>query len=312
MEEVRKYYVGIDLGGTFIKGGIVDDLGNIVYQDKTPTESEKGSDGVANNIASLANSLMKKVGLTKDDIEGLGMGVPGMIDSKNGTVIYSNNLNWKDFRIGEKVSQLTGLRVKIANDANVAALAEVIYGCAKNYNTCVMFTLGTGVGGGIIINNNIYEGNGGAGELGHITYVKNGIECNCGRQGCYEKYVSARALSNRAKELMSQMDNEIPMRDDLVYASDLSDKYDQGDKCAIRIVDEYVEDFSNLVMSLCNSFRPEKIVIGGGICHAPKIIGMMADRCKMYNYGYKGSPAVQIVRAKLGNNAGILGAVTCF
>ncbi|MBR4943012.1 MAG: ROK family protein, partial [Clostridia bacterium] len=120
MAEVRKYYVGIDLGGTFIKGGIVDDLGNILISDKVPTESEKGADRVALNIANLAKSLMEKMGLTADDMEGIGMGVPGMIDSKAGVVTYSNNLQWKDFQIGKTVEEWTGLRVKIANDANVA------------------------------------------------------------------------------------------------------------------------------------------------------------------------------------------------
>ena len=204
MAEVRKYYVGIDLGGTFIKGGIVDDLGNIVWQDKTPTESEKGSDGVAKNIASLAKSLMKKVGLTKDDVEGLGMGVPGMIDSKNGTVIYSNNLNWKDFRIGEKVSELTGLRVKIANDANVAALGEVKFGAAKGCENAVMLTLGTGVGGGVVAEGVLIEGNKSAGaELGHSAIVAGGKQCTCGRKGCLEAYASATALIRDTKEAMT-------------------------------------------------------------------------------------------------------------
>jgi len=196
--QVRKYYVGIDLGGTFIKGGIVDDLGNIVYEDKTPTESEKGAEKVAENIAALAQKLLKKVGLGADDVEGIGMGVPGMIDSKNGNVIYSNNLAWKDFDIGPRVAELTGLRVKIANDANVAALGEVKFGVAKGYDSAILLTLGTGVGGGIVVDGKLIEGNKSAGaELGHSVIVANGEQCTCGRKGCLEAYASATAIIRR-------------------------------------------------------------------------------------------------------------------
>ncbi len=172
MTEIRKYYIGIDLGGTFIKGGIVDDTGNILVQDKVPTESEKGSNAVAKNIANLCFSLLERVNMTTSDVVGIGMGVPGMIDSENGEVVYSNNLGWEHFFISEEVKKLTGLTVKIANDANVAALGETKFGCGKNYNNTVMITLGTGVGGGIIIDGKLFEGNRSAGaEIGHSVIV---------------------------------------------------------------------------------------------------------------------------------------------
>ena len=299
------YLVGIDIGGTSIKIGLIQD-GQIIAKVEKPTNAFD----LIKQIETETTEIILSNKLTLNDISGIGVGCPGVIIG--GKVIESANLKLFDCDLTSILVEFFGVPVVVKNDADMATLAEHRFGAGVGAKNMLMLTIGTGVGGGIIINNEIYEGNGGAGELGHITYVKDGIECNCGRKGCYEKYVSAMALSNRAKEIMLNMENNIPLRDDLVYASDLSDKYDEGDKCAIKIVDEYVEDFANLVLSLCNNFRPEKIVIGGGICHAPKIIGMMADRCKMYNYGYKGSPAVQIVRAKLGNNAGILGAVTCF
>ncbi|MBQ8446931.1 MAG: ROK family protein, partial [Clostridia bacterium] len=201
--EVRKYYVGIDLGGTFIKGGIVDDLGNIVYEDKAPTESDKGAEKVAENIAALVKKLLERVELGADDVEGIGMGVPGMIDSKNGNVIYSNNLAWKDFAIGPRVSELTGLRVKIANDANVAALGEVKFGVAKGYESAILLTLGTGVGGGIVVDGVLIEGNKSAGaELGHSVIVAGGEQCTCGRKGCLEAYASATAIIRETKRAM--------------------------------------------------------------------------------------------------------------
>ncbi|MBR5139769.1 MAG: ROK family protein, partial [Clostridia bacterium] len=159
MTEIRKYYVGIDLGGTFIKGGIVNDKGEVVVKDKVPTESEKGSDGVSENIAALVASLLKKANMSSSDIVGIGMGVPGMIDGERGEVVYSNNLGWEHFFISDKVQKLTGIRVRIANDANVAALGETVFGCGKNYKNTVMLTLGTGVGGGIVIGGKLFEGN---------------------------------------------------------------------------------------------------------------------------------------------------------
>ena len=182
----KKYYVGIDLGGTFIKGGIVDNKGEILVLDKTPTESDKGAERVAENISALALSLLEKAKIDKADVVGLGMGVPGMIDSKNGVVTYSNNLNFEDFHIAESVANRTGLTVKIANDANVAALGEAKFGTAKGCENMVMITLGTGVGGGVIAEGKMLEGNRSAGaELGHTVIVCGGEQCTCGRKGCF-------------------------------------------------------------------------------------------------------------------------------
>ena len=156
----KKYYVGIDLGGTFIKGGIVDDEGKILLVEKTPTEKNKGKDGadaVAENIASLVKSLIQRQGLTSAEVVGIGMGAPGMIDSGAGVVMYWNNMGWKDFALGERLEALTGLPVRIANDANVAAIGEVKFGAAKNFNNAIMITLGTGVGGGIVVGGKLVE-----------------------------------------------------------------------------------------------------------------------------------------------------------
>jgi glucokinase len=199
----KKYYVGIDLGGTFVKGGVVDENGVILTQDKVPTEREKGGDKVVENIAYLTKKVIADAGLELSQVQGLGMGVPGMIDSKNGVVIYSNNLQWKDFAIGEEVSSQTGLSVKIANDANVAALGEVKFGAAKAYDNAIMLTLGTGVGSGIVIDGKLVEGNKSAGaELGHAVIVLNGEQCTCGRKGCLEAYASATALIRDTKRAM--------------------------------------------------------------------------------------------------------------
>jgi glucokinase len=185
---MAKYYIGIDLGGTFIKGGIVNENGEILICDKTPTEVEKGDKGVAANIVRLAKELLEKANIDISSVEGLGIGSPGMIDSGEGNVVYANNLGWENFRICDELSRLLGgVKVKIGNDANVAALGEVKFGAARNYSSAIMITLGTGVGGGIVIDGKLVEGNMGAGaELGHIVIVKGGEQCSCGRRGCFE------------------------------------------------------------------------------------------------------------------------------
>ncbi len=312
MAEVRKYYVGIDLGGTFIKGGIVDDLGNIVYSDKTPTESEKGADGVANNIANLTKALLARVGLGADDVEGIGMGVPGMIDSKAGNVIYSNNLNWKDFRIGEKVTALTGLRVKIANDANVAALGEVKFGAAKAYESVVMLTLGTGVGGGIVVDGKLVEGNKSAGaELGHAVIVAGGEACTCGRKGCLEAYASATALIRDTKRMMeAHKDSKMWEIGDLSKVTGKTAfDYKDSDVYAKAVVDNYLAMLACGITNMANVFRPEAVLLGGGVCaQGDNLIKPLQELVNKEIFAGDLGPQVPILIAELENSAGILGA----
>ncbi|MBQ8283796.1 MAG: ROK family protein [Clostridia bacterium] len=312
MTEVRKYYVGIDLGGTFIKGGIVDDLGNILFSDKTPTESDKGAAQVAKNIASLTTALLEKTGLTLDDVEGLGMGVPGMIDSKAGNVIYSNNLNWKDFRIGEEVAKLTGLKVKIANDANVAALGEVKFGGAKNRENVVMLTLGTGVGGGIIADGVLVEGNKSAGaELGHSIIVLNGEPCTCGRKGCLEAYASATALIRDTKRAM-QAHKDSKMWEigglEKVTGKTAFD-YKDCDPYAKEVVDNYIEYLAAGITNFANIFRPEAVLLGGGVCaQGDELVKPLQELLNRDLFAGTLGPQVEILTATLGNSAGLLGA----
>ena len=312
MAEVRKYYVGIDLGGTFIKGGIVDDLGNIIYQDKVPTESENGADRVAMNIANLVKMLMKKTDLNTDDVEGIGMGVPGMIDSKAGNVIYSNNLKWKDFRIGEKVGQLTGLRVKIANDANVAALGEAKFGAAKDYEDVVMLTLGTGVGSGIVAEGKLLEGNKSAGaELGHMVIINGGEQCTCGRKGCLEAYASATALIRDTKRAMTaHRDSKMWEIGDLdnVTGKTAFD-YKDCDPYAKEVVENYIGYLACGITDVANIFRPETVLLGGGVCaQGDNLVKPLQKLLDKDIFAGSLGPQVPILVAELGNSAGLLGA----
>ena len=310
--EVRKYYVGIDLGGTFIKGGIVNDLGEIVLEDKVPTESDKGADAVAQNIAKLARTLMDRLGLQKEDVVGLGMGVPGMIDSKAGNVIYSNNLKWKDFRIAEKVSELTGLQVKIANDANVAALGEAKFGAAKGYENVVMLTLGTGVGSGIVAEGRLLEGNKSAGaELGHMVIVAGGEQCTCGLKGCLEAYASATALIRDTKRAMEAHTDskmwEIGSLDKVTGKTAFD--YSETDVYAKQVVDNYVAHLACGITNAANIFRPEVVLLGGGVCaQGDSLIQPLQKLLNRDIFAGELGPQVPIRVAELGNSAGILGA----
>ncbi len=312
MEMQRKYYVGIDLGGTFIKGGIVDDLGDILLQDKTPTETEKGGEAVAQNIATLANSLLERMGLSKEQVVGLGMGSPGMIDSKSGTVIFAGNLNWKNFKVCERVSDLTGLEVKIGNDANVAALAEVKFGAAKEYDSAIMLTLGTGVGGGIVVDGKLIEGNLGAGaELGHVVIEPDGEACTCGRKGCLEAYASATAIIRDTRRAM--VEHKDSKMWEVGSLAEVTGKtafdYADTDVYAKAVVEKYVKMLACGITNYANIFRPEVIILGGGVCaQGDTLVKPLQRLVDKEIFAGEMGPQVPIVIAELGNSAGLLGA----
>ena len=179
----KQLYIGIDLGGTFIKGGIVTGEGEIITSGKIPTEADLGDARVADNIASLIDSLIEKSGASRGDILGVGIGSPGMVDSAEGTIIYANNLPFSYFPLAREIERRTGFSARVANDANAATLGEARFGSARGRSSVVMLTIGTGVGGGVIIDGKLFEGNRSAGaELGHMTLVSGGEMCSCGRR----------------------------------------------------------------------------------------------------------------------------------
>ena len=291
----------------------MDEAGAILVQDKTPTESEKGDRGVATNIANLAKKLLADACLTAKDVEGIGMGVPGMIDSKTGVVIFSNNLNWKDFHLAETVSEMTGLPVKIANDANVAAIGETKFGCGKAYDNTILITLGTGVGGGIVIDGKLFEGNRSAGaELGHSVIVAGGEPCTCGRKGCLEAYASATALIRDTKRAM-QANKDSKMWEvgslDNVTGKTAFD-YAECDESAKTVVENYIEKLGVGLTNLANEFRPQAIILGGGVCaQGENLLNPLQEFVDKEIFAGEKGPQVKLLIATLGNSAGLLGAV---
>lgn len=312
MTQIRKYYAGIDIGGTFIKGGIVDDLGNIICEAKVPTGAEGGGSAVAKNIADLISSLVKEAGLEKEDLKGVGMGVPGMIDSERGEVVYSNNLRWEHFLISDEVGRITGLPVKIANDANVAALGETRFGCGKDYKTTVLLTLGTGVGGGIVLDGRLYEGNRSAGaEIGHIVISAGGERCTCGRRGCLEAYASATALIRDTRRTMEAHPDsalwELGSLDNVDGRSAFD--YAKKDKYAAEVVNHYIEMLGCGIANIANELRPEAVILGGGVsAQGDNLIRPLEEFLAKEIYGGTRGPEVKLLVANLGNSAGLLGA----
>lgn len=308
----KNYYVGIDLGGTFIKGGIVHKDGTIVKDGKVPTESDLGAEKVAENIAALVKDLLVQTGIDKSEVVGIGMGAPGMIDSKTGTVIYSNNLHWKDFALGGNVEKRTGLPVKIANDANVAALGEVKFGAAKGREHVIMLTLGTGVGGGIIADGRLIEGNKSVGaELGHMIIVGDGELCSCGRRGCLEAYASATALIRDTKQAMEVHKDskmwEIGSLENVTGKTAFD--YKDTDIYAQEVVERYIRHLAYGITDFANIFRPEVVLLGGGVCaQGDELVKPLQAILDRDLFAGKLGPQVKIEIAQLGNTAGLLGA----
>ena len=307
------YSIGVDIGAMSIKIGVVNQLGQILY--KTTFKTDKNHllaiDGIAKNIKGLLNE--NNISIT--DVKGIGVGCPGAVNSKTGVIDFLPNLDWENIAITDLLKNHFKLPVKISNDANVATLGEAIYGCAKDFNSAIMFTLGTGVGGGIIIDKKLFEGELSRGaELGHITLFLDGKECTCGRKGCIEQYVSAKALIGQTKvtmeqNLASKMWDYVGGDIDKVDGKTAFECSKIGDKTANEVVDTYVYYLGESILNMLNIFRPQAFILGGGISNAGDyLVDKVKAYCESKNYGYKKAPKTQILRATLGNDAGIIGA----
>ncbi len=305
------FYLGIDLGGTFIKGGICNEKGEILVQESIPTQVQAGNCKIVENICTLARFLCVKLKIKLTDCYGMGIGVPGMIDSSSGEVIFAGNLGFENFNLKNAVMQELKIPVVIANDANVAALGEAKFGAGKNYKDSVLITLGTGVGGGIIINGKIFAGNRSAGaEIGHMIINVNGNQCTCGLKGCYEAYASASALIKLTKEKMEQNKNSVLWNVGLDKIDGATAfKYASIDETAKQIVEEYLDYVAVGLVNVANVFRPQIILLGGGISNeGDNLVIPLRERLnKMIFAGDKG-PKVELSVASLKNKAGLLGA----
>ena len=307
------YYLGIDCGGTYIKGGIVDETGKIYVKDKIPTEVKKGTGKIIENIATLAITLAEKLGISISSVKGMGIGIPGIMDEKKGVVIRAYNLNLFDAQIIKPLEERLKIKVSISNDANCATLGEGLFGSGKGENSVILITLGTGVGGGVLINKKLLETNLTQGlELGHIVIKANGRKCSCGLKGCFEAYSSATALVKEGKKqakknknslLYLESDNGKNITSELIFA--LAKK----DDTAKNVIDDYIKHLSIGLTSLANVFRPNSIILSGGISAQGENLILPLQR-RLDNQIFGGSASVRVIikEATLKNDAGLLGA----
>ena len=312
-----RYSVGIDLGGTNIVAGVVDSKYNIVARAECKTAIPRPESDVCDSMAAIVKEAVKKAKLKMEDIDYIGIGVPGAVNPETGIVETCPNLLFKNWDIRKMMNDRTGKYIKIENDANAAALGEFLAGSAKNCRNAVAITLGTGVGGGIIVDGKIYSGSNFAGaELGHMVIVKDGKECGCGRKGCWEAYASATALINMTKEAIRNEKPEFSYMlnlcdDDInnVTGKTAFDAQIAGDPTGKAVVDEYISYLACGITNVINIFQPDVLCIGGGVSKQgdnllnPVRAIVEAERITKHN-----DKQTYICAATLGNDAGIIGA----
>ena len=308
------YYIGVDLGGMSIKAGVVNDKGEILHSEKVSTGRERYYTHILKDMADLCKKVVAEAGLVIADIESIGVGSPGIPDKKAGILISSNNLGFTNVPIKEELQKYFDLPVYLDNDANAAALAECVAGASHDVDHSVLITLGTGIGGGVIIDNKIYSGFNDAGsELGHMCIVHEGIQCSCGRNGCFEKYASASALISQTREAVinnpkSKMNESIGGDLDKVDARTAFDAQKLGDETADKVIKKYIEYLADGVMNIVNMLFPEVIVIGGGVGNeGENLFKPLRKAMKKREYTHD-VPATKIKGAEMGNKAGIVGA----
>ncbi len=302
-------YMGLDVGGTFVKGIIIDENGKLICEDSIPTVT---GEGLADCIEALAETLVRHSGLMFSAIEGAGVGCPGLIDSAEGKVIFAGNMRLRDYPLQKLLQDKLGITVKICNDANAAALGEARFGAGKGYKDSVLITLGTGVGGGIVIDGKLFEGYKSAGaEIGHTVIEQGGARCTCGRRGCFEAYCSARALTARTKWAMEE-DTSSAMWN--TYTNDTADgrtafEYMDTDRTARKVVDWYLKYLNCGIANMANIFRPQIIMLGGGVAaQGTRLSAPLQQMLDKEIFAGTDYAPVKVECATLGNRAGAYGA----
>lgn len=313
------YHIGVDLGGTNIAAGIVDDNGNLIIRRSTKTGRHRAFSEIMADLLTLCDEIIEKANIDVSQVTTIGIGTPGNVDPHANRVIFGNNIpsfTGADFDEIVK-SHFPHMELYLDNDANVAVLAEVLCGAAKGRKNVLMVTLGTGVGGGIIIDGKICQGfNGAAGEIGHIIIEHDGVPCNCGRRGCWEQYASVTALVRETQEELKKYPNSIIHKNkSKISGLTAFDAMRCGDECGKAIVDKYIEYIGIGLVDMINVLQPEIVIIGGGISkEGDYIILPLREYVKknVYTSSIPEFPQTEIVAAKMGNDAGIIGAALLY
>ena len=316
------YRIGIDLGGTNIAAGLVNEKFEIIAKESTSTlANQRPSEEIVADMAMLCKKLCADIGITEADVDAIGVVSPGVVDDKTGTVILARNLGFENFPLVPLLRELVSVpNIYIENDANAAAWGEAIVGAAKGSRDSVMITLGTGVGGGIVSDGKLFKSfNSAAGELGHMVIEVDGRPCSCGRRGCWEAYSSATGLINMTKDKLAECEAQgrATVMTDLVAARGkvtgriAFEGMRQGDEAAKEVVDEYIKYLASGLASMVNIFQPEVLSIGGGISNEGQyLLDLVTPLVHEQQFGYGLFKSTDLRIAELRNDAGIIGAAS--
>ena len=301
---MKQYHLGLDVGGTNLVAGVVDENYRILTKCSCPAGAGRSIEEITGSMAQVSREAVCLAGLKMNQIAGWGIGMPSCVNQKTNLLVHANCFGWKNIPIYKYLEPLLPLPVKIENDANCAAYGEALAGAARGYNDLLMLTLGTGVGGGLIIDKKIYKGADGMGaELGHTKLVYNGKLCTCGQRGCLEAYCSATALIRHAKETTGK-DMDAKMVFDGVKA---------GDKMCMELVEDYIAHLAAGISTFITIFRPEMIILGGGMANAGDALFVpLNEQLKDCTFGAAEIGIPTVIPATLGNNAGLIGAAYLF
>lgn len=307
-------YIGIDLGGTNIAVGVVSQTGSILAEVFAKTFSSRPYPEIVRDMAALVKKAVAKAGLSMDDVHSVGIGIPGVAEGKTGVVFNCTNLGWINVPLGEEMQKHIPKPVYIDNDANCAALAESCAGVSLGCKSSILITLGTGVGGGIIVGGKPWPGgHGRAGEIGHMILVPDGVPCTCGKNGCVERYCSGTALIREAQQECRNFPDNAVMRKangiiDKINAKMVIDAAKEGDASALRVFNSFARYLAMTVNNLIWFFDPDMIVLGGGISYAGDfLLDAVRTLIPRHQMG-KPLPIPPIELARLGNEAGVIGA----
>ncbi len=312
---MKKYIIGIDLGGMGAKGAVFSYEGELLYNSKVKTCKKDGFEGTVELLNRFAQDLAKGAGVDYSDVVAIGLGSPGVVDSMRGIVLRWSNFDWDNVPLADSLSKLANKPVYIANDANVAALGEAKFGSTAQYQSSILITIGTGVGSGIVFDGKLIEGFRSAGaELGHVTIREGGLPCACGRRGCYEKYASTTALIRQTRHAMVEDLNSLLWEESGGKIENVDGRTAfaaarRGDKTAQAVIDQFVGYLSEGIADFVNILRPEAIVLGGGIVgEGETLFEPLRKAVDARTYIAMDIVPLKIVGAKLGNQAGVYGA----
>ena len=306
-------YLGLDVGGTNLAAGVVDKDGNVIAKTQVPVGDDKSIETVTKSMYQVSDAALKSANLSWNEIPYWGIGMPSTVNAATGLLVHANCFGWHNVPIYSFLERFTDCRIYVENDANCAALAEVRAGAAKGTENAILLTLGTGVGGGIILDGKLYPGARGLGaELGHTKIVKGGRRCTCGQQGCLEAYASATALVRRGEEMAGKHpDSALAhlLSEEGLDGEKIFSAMERGDETADRLIVEYAKYLAAGISSFVSIFRPEKIILGGGISNAGEVLrGRVTKYLRTMTFGAEEIGIPEVVCARLGNYAGIIGA----